>query len=89
MTALLGQGFLFARRVEYEEVSQLIPPEELRKMRVVTIKFCEVDERVYMAVRPFNRELNVNEGHSCMYLAQHGAEFGVDRSLMNKRFSDG
>ena len=56
-------------------------------MRVVTIKFCEVDEWVYMAVLPFHRDLNRNEGHSCMYLAEHGAEFGADRSLMNTRFS--
>ena len=88
MTALLGEGFRFARRIDYEEVSQLIPLEKLRKMCVVSIKFCEVDERVYMAVRPFHRELNLNEAHSCMYLVQHGTEFGVDRSLMKKRFSD-
>ena len=41
-----------------------------------------------MAVRPFDRELNLNEGHSCIDLPQHGAEFVVDRSLINKRFSD-
>ena len=76
MTALLGEGFRFARRVEYEEVCQLIPLEKLPKMCVVTIKFCEVDERVYMAVRPFHRELNLNEAHSCMYLVQHGTELG-------------
>ena len=57
-------------------------------MRVVPIKFCQVDEREYMAVRPFHRELNLNEGHSCSYMEQHGAEFGADRSLMNKRFRD-
>ena len=44
MTALFGEGFRFARRVEYEEVSQLIPPVKNRKMCVVVIKFCEVDE---------------------------------------------
>ena len=47
-----------------------------------------MDERVYMAVRPFHRELNRNEAHSCMYLAEHRAEFGADRSMMNNRFSD-
>ena len=88
MTALLDEGFRFPRRVEYEEVCQVIPLEKLRKMCVVTIKFCELDERVYMAVRPFHRELNLNEAHSFMYLVQIGREFGVDRSLMKKRFSD-
>ena len=42
-----------------------------------------------MALRPFDREVNLTEAHSCMYLVQHGTEFGVDPSLMNKRFSEG
>ena len=66
MPALLGAGFRLARRDANEEVIQFIPLEERRKIPVVTIKFCEVDERLYMAVRPFHRELNRNEWHSCM-----------------------
>ena len=84
---MLGEGLRFAKRLEYEEVSQLILPQKLRKMCVVAIRFCEVDERVYMAVRPFHRELNLNRAHSCMYLVQHCTEFGVVRSMMNKSFS--
>ena len=48
MTTLLREGFLFASRVEYEELSLLRPPEEIVNMRIVPIKFSEGDEQGYM-----------------------------------------
>ena len=88
MTHMLGEGFEFARYIGFHNVSQLIPDETLRKMGMGTLRFCEVHKPIYTALRPFNRELNLNEALSCMYLVYHGLDFGVDHGKMNKRLSD-
>ena len=41
-----------------------------------------------MAMRPFMRELDVNEAHSWMYLLQHKEEFGVACPSRKKKVSD-
>ena len=88
MTQMLCEGFQFARLIVYDEVSQLIPPVKLPKMGMGTVKFCEVDEQLYTTLRPFHREHNFNEAHSCIYLVKHGKDSGVDHAKMNKSFSD-
>ena len=67
MTHMLGECFQFARYIGFQKVSELIPDETLRKMRIVTIRFLEVDKQIYTALRPFHRELNLNEALSSMY----------------------
>ena len=57
-------------------------------MLVMRIMFWEVDNQVYRPLHPFDGYLNYNEAHSCIYLAQHGAEFAVYRSQLKKRFSE-
>ena len=75
-------GLLFsvhATYIESEEVSEIVPPEKLRKMGMVTIKFSEVVDQLSTALCPFHRELNLNDAHRCMYLGEYGSAIGVDR----------
>ena len=85
---MVAEGFPFARHISYDEVYQLFPPAEMDNIRPMTNKFCEVDQQVNMAVRPFVPEVNFNETHSSMYLMQHKEQFAVDRRSMKNIYSD-
>ena len=85
---MISEGFRFASHFQYDEVNQLLSPAERQNMPILRIKVGQGDEEFYMAVPPLLPELNLKEAHCCMYLLQHVEEFGVDRTSMNKKFTD-